>query len=67
MTAFLALYSGQTVNSAELIALSTDERIVIDFARRLVAERTPEVRDVLPDEGHSSNDGNKSAPRVRRG
>jgi hypothetical protein len=37
MTEFLALYSGQTVNSSEVIAVSADPLIVRDFTERLLA------------------------------
>jgi hypothetical protein len=43
MTRFLALYSGPSIHSAELIAVSADERIVHDFGRRLITDpREPE-------------------------
>jgi hypothetical protein len=44
MTEFLALYSGATVNSSEVLALSADPRIVRDFAARLL-EQPPKVSD----------------------
>jgi hypothetical protein len=37
---FLALYSGATVNSSEVLALSADPRIVMEFAARLL-EQSP--------------------------
>jgi hypothetical protein len=39
---FLALYSGTTVNSSEVLALSADPRIVKEFATRLL-EQPPTV------------------------
>ena len=47
MIAFVALYEGQTANGASLVALSSDERLVGDVARRLVWEREPAVRPYL--------------------
>lgn len=38
MTAFLALYVGQTVCEAQLIALSADTQLVAEVAERLVRE-----------------------------
>jgi len=35
---FLALYSGRTISSAELVALTANERILNDFAKRLVGD-----------------------------
>jgi len=42
MGQFLALYSGATVNSSEVLALSADPRIVKEFAARLL-EQPPAV------------------------
>lgn len=47
MTTFLALYRGPTVAAAELVALSADERLVRDFAERLITE-PPERRPTAP-------------------
>jgi len=51
MTTFLALYRGPTVAAAELVALSADERLVRDFAERLVTE--PPARP--PNRGFTPN------------
>ncbi len=47
MTRFLALYGGPTISSAELLAVSADQRLVQDFGRRLVSEEPdePEMKD----------------------
>lgn len=37
MTTFLALYRGDSVSSAKLLALSADSELVRDFAARLLA------------------------------
>jgi hypothetical protein len=42
MTAFIALYAGQTVNSSEVLALTVDPRIVRDFDGRML-DQTPKV------------------------
>ena len=59
MVAFVALYEGQTADSASLIALSSDEKLVVDVARRIVWEREPEVRQYIekqpPTRDSSSN------------
>jgi hypothetical protein len=44
MSQFLALYSGATVNSSEVLALSADPRIVKEFAARLL-EQPPMVSE----------------------
>jgi hypothetical protein len=41
---FVALYSGATVNSSEILALSADPRIVREFAARLL-EQPPRISD----------------------
>jgi hypothetical protein len=60
VTAFLALYRGETVSGARLVALTADPKMVRYFAARLVTEETePEENDKLglrlveqdPDEG----------------
>jgi len=38
---FIALYDGPTVSSAQLLALTGDERIVKDFGRRLFEDDLP--------------------------
>jgi hypothetical protein len=38
MTTFIALYRGQTLNDARLIALSSDPTIISDFTTRLISE-----------------------------
>jgi hypothetical protein len=42
-TTFLALYRGESVSSAKLLALTADPGIVHDFAGRLLAE--PEAEE----------------------
>lgn len=43
MTSFVALYRGETVGSAKLVALSADPVIVADVARQLL--NTPEKNE----------------------
>ena len=38
MTTFLALYRGDSVSSAKLLALTADSELVCDFAARLLAK-----------------------------
>jgi hypothetical protein len=42
MTSFLALYRGETVSGARLVALSADPEMVRDFAARLVTDEPAE-------------------------
>ncbi len=46
MTSFIALYRGETVSAAQLIAVTADPTLVRDFAAKLVSDN-PE-----PDEDH---------------
>ena len=65
MTHFLALYSGDTVSRAELIALSADQRIVEDFAKRLVTdEPDDELRGKL-DHRPSTNGSPQRRPTAK--
>jgi hypothetical protein len=57
VTRFLALYDGQTISSASLLAVSADERLVRDFGKRLIDEDDDE-RDRRP-----SENGNGSTRR----
>ena len=41
MTSFIALYRGETVSGARIVALIADPQLVRDFAARLL-ERAPE-------------------------
>jgi hypothetical protein len=45
VTRFLALYSGATVNSSEVLALSADPRIVKEFAARLLEQPSTVTED----------------------
>ena len=42
MTTFLALYRGDSVSSAKLLALTADHKLVRDFAARLLDNRDGE-------------------------
>jgi hypothetical protein len=42
---FLALYTGESVNGAKLLALTAEPEIVRDFAARLLAEPEDEQPD----------------------
>ena len=44
MSQFVALYSGATVNSSEILALSADPRIVREFAAHLL-EQPPKISE----------------------
>ena len=44
MTNFLALYRGDTIGAAKMVAVSADPRLVGDFAARLL-ERPPEPEE----------------------
>ena len=46
MTNFLALYRGDTIGAAKMVAVSAVPRLVEDFATRLL-ERPPEPEDDL--------------------
>ncbi len=58
MTSFLALYRGETVSGARIVALSADPRLVRDFAARLL-ESPPERH---PGSGSPSGDNERQAP-----
>ena len=45
MARFLALYCGPTLSDARLVAISSDEALVVDFAERLLADTRPEADD----------------------
>jgi len=47
MVSFLALYRGRTLDDAQLVAISTNDRIIKDFANRLLNERNDEPDPVL--------------------
>ena len=45
-TSFLALYRGESVGSAKVVAVSAAPELVRDFAERMLAERTHETDTV---------------------
>jgi len=54
VTTFVALYAGPTVSTAELVALSSDRRLVSDVTRQMVLERTPELETMVRDPHHNT-------------
>jgi hypothetical protein len=51
MTTFLALYRGETILGASLVAVSADQKIVSEFGKRLIADEPedgPDQRDCPP-------------------
>lgn len=50
MTSFIALYRGETVSGARIVALSADPQLVRDFAARLL-ESPPEPHRDLESSG----------------
>ena len=50
MTSFIALYRGETVSGARIVALSADPQLVRDFAARLL-ESSPEPHTGLESSG----------------
>lgn len=49
MTAFLALYRGETVSGARIVALTADPALVRDFAAKLVGGEEEAVEEHKPD------------------
>jgi 2-oxo-4-hydroxy-4-carboxy--5-ureidoimidazoline (OHCU) decarboxylase len=47
LVSFLTLYRGRTLEDAQLVAISTNDRIVKDFAERLLQERDEESDPAL--------------------
>jgi hypothetical protein len=70
MTAFIALYKGETVAGARLVALTADPGLVQDFAAKLITEEPPEEdrRDGLrlaedkEKPGSTTNPGKSTTP-----
>ena len=60
MTSFLALYRGETVSGARIVALSADPQLVRDFAARLL-ESPPETHTGA---GLPGEDIQQQVPRV---
>ena len=63
-TNFLALYRGETVSGARIVALSADPQLVRDFAGRLL-ESSPEQPE-KPD-GFAKRNESRQAVRIARG
>jgi hypothetical protein len=64
VTTFLALYRGESVSSAKLLALSADGELVRDFASRLLqAAELPHETDPVLEE---LEDGRRRALRLVR-
>jgi len=47
MTTFLALYRGESVSAAKLLALTAEPTLVRDFAARLLVDPEEQVQDVV--------------------
>jgi len=63
-TSFLALYRGETVSGARIMALSADPQLVRDFAGRLL-ESSLEQSDKL--DGFAGGNESRQAIRIERG
>jgi hypothetical protein len=63
-TSFLALYRGETVSGARIMALSADPQLVRDFAGRLL--ESPSEQSDKPD-GFAGGSENRQAVRIERG
>ena len=61
MTTFVAIYRGQSISSARLIALSADPNLVSDVSTRMLPERPEEMADPVIE---SVNRGRKNALRL---
>jgi hypothetical protein len=48
MTSFIALYRGETVSGARLVAVSADPQLVQEFGARLVADGPESDEDPKP-------------------
>ncbi len=47
LVSFLTLYRGRTLEDAQLVAISTNDQIIKDFAERLLQERDAESDPAL--------------------
>ena len=47
MTSFIALYRGETIGSARLVAATTDFEIVRDFAERMLSQPEEQEPDAI--------------------
>jgi hypothetical protein len=47
MTTFLALYRGESVSAAKLLALTAEPTLVREFAARLLVDSEEQVQDVV--------------------
>ena len=63
-TSFLALYRGETVSRARIVALSADPQLVRDFAGRLL--ESPSEQSDKPD-GFAGGNKSRQAVRIERG
>jgi len=63
-TSFLALYRGETVSGARIMALSADPQLVRDFAGRLL--ESPSKRSEKPD-GFAGGNKSRQVVRIERG
>ena len=63
-TSFLALYQGETVSGARIVALSADPQLVRDFAGRLLEQH--EKPDGFADGGNQSRQAIRNGRGERR-
>ena len=49
MTSFIALYRGETVSGAKLVALTTDRDLVRDFGAKLLGWTEETNEEIRPD------------------
>ena len=63
MTTFLALYRGQTVAEAQLVAVTADPTLVADFSTRLLTAQAEKATDPVIEK---LEEGRRSALRLIR-
>lgn len=63
MASFLALYRGESVGSASLVAVTADQELVREFADRLLAHDPPADGDPVQD---AVREGRREALRLVR-
>jgi hypothetical protein len=64
MTSFLALYRGESIDGAKIVAVTAEPRLVRDFAAQMLAESEEESDPVL---GELDNGCRRALELVRSG
>ena len=63
---YLALYSGKTIDTAEIVAVTGDRRVIRQFADALISTEDEPAVDTVVDQPHRNGSGYRENGNCKR-